>query len=96
MGRTSKLRSTKKLLIYVKTYGCQMNKYDSMRIIDLMHKEFNMEIINDSSQADLILLNTCSIREKAQQKVFSDLGRFKLLMVPYVPSHCHHQKKRDY
>ena len=56
-----------------------MNKYDSMRIIDLMHKEFNMEIINDSSQADLILLNTCSIREKAQQKVFSDLGRFKLL-----------------
>lgn len=79
MSRTSKLRSTKKLLIYVKTYGCQMNEYDSMRIIDLMHKEFNMEIINDSSQADLILLNTCSIREKAQQKVFSDLGRFKLL-----------------
>jgi tRNA-2-methylthio-N6-dimethylallyladenosine synthase len=79
MGRTSKLRSMKKLLIYIKTYGCQMNEYDSARIVDLMRKEFNMKLVSDSSQADLILLNTCSIREKAQQKVFSDLGRFKLL-----------------
>ncbi len=69
----------KKPSLYIKTYGCQMNEYDSARIVDLMREHFNMELINDPSKADLILLNTCSVREKAQQKVFSDLGRFKPL-----------------
>lgn len=65
--------------LFIKTYGCQMNEYDSACIIDLMREQFNMELIDDPSKADLILLNTCSVREKAQQKVFSDLGRFKPL-----------------
>ncbi|KPJ67430.1 MAG: hypothetical protein AMJ43_04000 [Coxiella sp. DG_40] len=65
--------------LFIKTFGCQMNEYDSARIVDLMREQFNMELINDPGKADLILLNTCSVREKAQQKVFSDLGRFKPL-----------------
>jgi tRNA-2-methylthio-N6-dimethylallyladenosine synthase len=65
--------------LYIKTYGCQMNEYDSARIADIMRKTYGMELTNDPAKADIILLNTCSVREKAQEKVFSDLGRFKLL-----------------
>jgi tRNA-2-methylthio-N6-dimethylallyladenosine synthase len=65
--------------LYIKTYGCQMNEYDSTRIADSMHEAYGMELTNDPAKADIILLNTCSVREKAQEKVFSDLGRFKLL-----------------
>ncbi len=56
-----------------------MNEYDSARIADSMREAYGMELTDDPEQADIILLNTCSVREKAQEKVFSDLGRFRLL-----------------
>jgi tRNA-2-methylthio-N6-dimethylallyladenosine synthase len=65
--------------LYIKTYGCQMNEYDSARIADSMREAHGLELITDPKNADVILLNTCSIRNKAQEKVFSDLGRFKFL-----------------
>ena len=63
--------------VFIKTFGCQMNEYDSSKMLDLMRLERNMELTDDPSVADLILLNTCSIREKPQEKVFSQLGRWK-------------------
>ena len=66
--------STKKLAIV--TYGCQMNKYDSERIVGLLqHADY--ELTEDVRQANLVILNTCSIREKADQKFYSELGRLK-------------------
>ena len=65
--------------VYVKTFGCQMNEYDSDKMSDVMHAAEGYEPTNDPEQADLILFNTCSVREKAQEKVFSDLGRVKHL-----------------
>ncbi|MBC7700898.1 tRNA (N6-isopentenyl adenosine(37)-C2)-methylthiotransferase MiaB [Aquabacterium sp.] len=65
--------------VYIKTYGCQMNEYDSGKMSDVMRAAQGYEPTNDPEQADLILFNTCSIREKAQEKVFSDLGRVKHL-----------------
>ncbi len=65
--------------VYIKTYGCQMNEYDSGKMSDVMNAAQGYEPTNDPEQADLILFNTCSIREKAQEKVFSDLGRVKHL-----------------
>ncbi|MDG2297703.1 MAG: tRNA (N6-isopentenyl adenosine(37)-C2)-methylthiotransferase MiaB [Gammaproteobacteria bacterium] len=63
--------------IFIKSFGCQMNEYDSSKMLDLMRLERSMELTDDPSVADLILLNTCSIREKPQEKVFSQLGRWK-------------------
>jgi len=63
--------------IFIKSFGCQMNEYDSSKMLDLMRAERNMEQTKDVFSADLILLNTCSIREKPQEKVFSQLGRWK-------------------
>ena len=65
--------------VYIKTYGCQMNEYDSDKMSDVMRAAQGYEPTDDPEQADLILFNTCSIREKAQEKVFSDLGRVKHL-----------------
>ncbi|MBA4111387.1 MAG: tRNA (N6-isopentenyl adenosine(37)-C2)-methylthiotransferase MiaB [Leptothrix sp. (in: Bacteria)] len=65
--------------VYIKTYGCQMNEYDSGKMSDVMNAAQGYEPTSDPEQADLILFNTCSIREKAQEKVFSDLGRVKHL-----------------
>ncbi len=65
--------------VYIKTFGCQMNEYDSDKMADVMHQAEGYEKTNDPEQADLILFNTCSVREKAQEKVFSDLGRVKHL-----------------
>ncbi len=65
--------------VYIKTYGCQMNEYDSDKMSDVMNAAKGYVPTNDPEQADLILFNTCSIREKAQEKVFSDLGRVKHL-----------------
>ncbi len=65
--------------LYIKTHGCQMNTYDSDRIADLLYVAHNLECTKDPYQADLLLLNTCSIREKAQEKVFSQLGLWKEL-----------------
>jgi tRNA-2-methylthio-N6-dimethylallyladenosine synthase len=63
--------------IYIKTYGCQMNVHDSEKIVEIMRLACNMELIKSPEQADLILLNTCSIREKAKEKIFSDLGKLR-------------------
>ena len=63
--------------VYIQTHGCQMNEYDSARMLDLLKSEEQMQITDVLEDADLLLLNTCSIREKAQEKVFSLLGRWK-------------------
>ncbi|MCK9465452.1 MAG: tRNA (N6-isopentenyl adenosine(37)-C2)-methylthiotransferase MiaB [Thiopseudomonas sp.] len=65
--------------LYIETHGCQMNEYDSSRMIDLLNEHQAMQITKDPAEADLILLNTCSIREKAQDKVYSQLGRWREL-----------------
>jgi tRNA-2-methylthio-N6-dimethylallyladenosine synthase len=65
--------------LYIKTFGCQMNEYDSEKMADVLHANDGMESTNDPAEADVILLNTCSIREKAEDKVFSDLGRLREL-----------------
>jgi tRNA-2-methylthio-N6-dimethylallyladenosine synthase len=63
--------------LFIETWGCQMNEYDSQKMADLLVKSHKLQQINDPMQADVLLLNTCSIREKAQEKVFSLLGRWK-------------------
>jgi tRNA-2-methylthio-N6-dimethylallyladenosine synthase len=63
--------------LYIKTYGCQMNEYDSGKIADVLAASHGLEITDDPKQADVLLLNTCSIREKAQEKVFSQLGQWR-------------------
>ncbi|GJL81139.1 MAG: tRNA-2-methylthio-N(6)-dimethylallyladenosine synthase [marine bacterium B5-7] len=63
--------------VYIKTFGCQMNDYDSARIVDLLAESHGMSRVDVPEEADLLLLNTCSVREKAQEKVFSALGRWK-------------------
>jgi len=65
--------------LYIKTHGCQMNEYDSARMRDLLHASHGLEQTDKPEDADVILLNTCSIREKAQEKVFHELGRLKPL-----------------
>jgi tRNA-2-methylthio-N6-dimethylallyladenosine synthase len=65
--------------LFIKTHGCQMNEYDSARIADLLGDSHGYELVDAAEQADMILLNTCSIREKAQEKVFHQLGRWKSL-----------------
>jgi len=65
--------------VYIRTFGCQMNEYDSDKMSDVLRAAEGYEPTNDPEQADLILFNTCSVREKAQEKVFSDLGRVKHL-----------------
>ena len=65
--------------VWIKTFGCQMNEYDSARMADVLHAAAGYEPTTDIDEADLILFNTCSVREKAQEKVFSDLGRVKHL-----------------
>ena len=65
--------------VFIKTFGCQMNVYDSEKMADVLHAEAGYETTTDVEQADLILFNTCSVREKAEDKVFSDLGRVKHL-----------------
>ncbi len=65
--------------VYIRSFGCQMNEYDSAKMADVMRVAEGYEATADPEQADLILFNTCSVREKAQEKVFSDLGRVKHL-----------------
>jgi tRNA-2-methylthio-N6-dimethylallyladenosine synthase len=65
--------------VYIRTFGCQMNEYDSDKMADVLAAADGYEPTDDPEQADLILFNTCSVREKAQEKVFSDLGRVKHL-----------------
>ena len=65
--------------VFIRTFGCQMNEYDSQKMSDVLGAAQGYEPTDDVEQADLILFNTCSVREKAQEKVFSDLGRVKHL-----------------
>ncbi|MYE23954.1 MAG: tRNA (N6-isopentenyl adenosine(37)-C2)-methylthiotransferase MiaB [Gammaproteobacteria bacterium] len=65
--------------LYVKTHGCQMNEYDSARMADLLSESESAALVDAPGEADVLLLNTCSIREKAQEKVFHELGRWKAL-----------------
>ena len=65
--------------LYIKTYGCQMNEYDSDKTADILKEKKGVELTNDVQEADIILLNTCSIRDKAESKVYSELGRLNKL-----------------
>jgi tRNA-2-methylthio-N6-dimethylallyladenosine synthase len=63
--------------LYIKTFGCQMNEYDSTKMVDVLRESHGLVPTDDPAEADVLLLNTCSVREKAQEKVFSQLGRWK-------------------
>ena len=63
--------------LYIKTMGCQMNEYDSEKMADVLRASHGYELTTNPEEADLLLVNTCSIREKAQEKVFSELGRWR-------------------
>jgi tRNA-2-methylthio-N6-dimethylallyladenosine synthase len=65
--------------LYIKTHGCQMNEYDSDKMAEVLNAGHGLELTQDENEADVILINTCSIREKAQEKVFSQLGRWREL-----------------
>ncbi|MDH5518325.1 MAG: tRNA (N6-isopentenyl adenosine(37)-C2)-methylthiotransferase MiaB [Gammaproteobacteria bacterium] len=65
--------------LYIKTFGCQMNEYDSAKMYDVLAESHGLEQVSDATEADILLLNTCSIREKAQEKVFHQLGRWRKL-----------------
>jgi tRNA-2-methylthio-N6-dimethylallyladenosine synthase len=65
--------------LYLRSFGCQMNEYDSTRMADLLAQTEGATLTDDPAEADIVLFNTCSVREKAQEKVFSDLGRIKAL-----------------
>ena len=68
--------------VFIKTFGCQMNEYDSDKMADVLGAVDDMVRTDSADDADVILLNTCSVREKASEKVFSDLGRFRELKTP--------------
>ena len=70
-------KPTKKL--FIQTHGCQMNEYDSSRMRDLLGQSHQMVATDNPDEADVLLINTCSIREKAQEKLFHQLGRWKHL-----------------
>jgi tRNA-2-methylthio-N6-dimethylallyladenosine synthase len=65
--------------LHISTFGCQMNEYDSARMADVLRESDGLELTPDPERADVVLLNTCSVREKAQEKVFSQLGKLRLL-----------------
>lgn len=65
--------------VFIKTHGCQMNEYDSSKMLDILRETQGYELTDDETAADLLLLNTCSVREKAQEKVFHQLGRWRQL-----------------
>ncbi|MCH9003735.1 MAG: tRNA (N6-isopentenyl adenosine(37)-C2)-methylthiotransferase MiaB [Proteobacteria bacterium] len=71
--------SANRLKLYIKTMGCQMNEYDSDKMADVLRESHGYELTDVPEDADLLLINTCSIREKAQEKVFSELGRWRAL-----------------
>ena len=67
--------------LYIKTYGCQMNEYDSQKTLEILKQDPTVEETSNPEAADIILLNTCSIREKAEEKVYSELGRLRKLKI---------------
>jgi len=74
---TENVTKTERKKLFIQTFGCQMNEYDSRRIADLLGKSHGLELTDDPSDANLLLMNTCSVREKAAEKVFSQLGRWR-------------------
>lgn len=76
-GFSSKTQSKMSGKLYIKTFGCQMNEYDSAKMLDVLRESHGLELTDRPEEADVLLLNTCSIREKAQEKVFSQLGRWR-------------------
>ena len=74
-----KIKSNSKKNIFIKTFGCQMNEYDSNRILDITRK-INYYPTDDKLKADCYIINTCHIREKATEKVFHDIGRVKKIL----------------
>jgi tRNA-2-methylthio-N6-dimethylallyladenosine synthase len=73
------LRSNVSKSLYIETWGCQMNEYDSKRMAELLEASHGLKLVNSPEEADVLLMNTCSIREKAQEKVFSRLGQWRPL-----------------
>ena len=67
--------------LYIKTFGCQMNEYDSQKTVEILQQKKDIEVTTNVEEADIILLNTCSIREKAEDKVYSELGRLNKLKI---------------
>jgi tRNA-2-methylthio-N6-dimethylallyladenosine synthase len=65
--------------LFIKTFGCQMNEYDSEKIVDVLREDSEISLTESPDNADIIILNTCSIRERAEVKVYSDLGRYRAL-----------------
>ena len=65
--------------LFIRTYGCQMNEYDSARTADTLARSHGLELAERPEEADVLLVNTCSVREKAEEKVFSELGRWRAL-----------------
>ncbi|HHJ13863.1 MAG TPA: tRNA (N6-isopentenyl adenosine(37)-C2)-methylthiotransferase MiaB, partial [Gammaproteobacteria bacterium] len=65
--------------VFIRTHGCQMNEYDSSKMLDVLQADCGLVMTEDEAEADVLLLNTCSVREKAQEKVFSQLGRWRQL-----------------
>ncbi len=65
--------------LYIQTHGCQMNEYDSSKMVDVLRSTHALQLTTEPTEADVVLFNTCSVRERAEEKVFSELGRFRLL-----------------
>src|SRR5256886_5217073 len=70
---------------FIKTFGCQMNEYDSARMADVLRAGADLVATDDPLEADLLLMNTCSVREKAQEKVFSLLGEWRIVKARRPP-----------
>ena len=73
--------------LYIKTYGCQMNEYDSDKTVDILKEKRGVELTNNIQEADIILLNTCSIRDKAESKVYSELSGVNIVLEIRKPHH---------
>jgi 2-methylthioadenine synthetase len=67
--------------LHIRTFGCQMNEYDSDQMVNVLKHSHNLELTDKAEDADVLLLNTCSIGEKAQEKLFHQLGRWRKLKV---------------
>ena len=63
--------------LHIRTFGCQMNEYDSNKMSDVLKASHNLDLTEDINEADVLLINTCSIREKAEDKLFHHLGRWR-------------------
>ena len=82
--------------LYISTFGCQMNEYDSARMADVLRESAGLELTSQPEEADVVLLNTCSVREKAQEKVFSHLGQWRLLKREQArPRHRRRRLRRE-